>query len=589
MALSTGTSRTLTQMLRMWDDTALADLLIARPDLAFPPPSGLSDVASRATTRHSVSCAVDSLNAFELEVARRASGLGHGFTVADLAAGFSDREPVELTSEVGSAVQRLRALALVWGGASQLRPVRALAAVVFPGSSEASPHTGGGGVAPPARPPEFGDAARQPIPLVDKVAAGSAFELIRRVEVLLEHCAVQPVQLRRDGVIATREVRGVCRLLDVPAASATLHLQLAESAGLLGVAAVGGSEVLAPAKEFEAWQELTPAAQWAAMALAWRDAHSASGPAWLKQLCLAAFGDPLEGRVLPAGAVRSWLAWQRPRHVAVIDRKTAGILQHATEIGLLGLGAVASFAPTLDVPALGVHLPARTDKILLQADLTAIAPGPLTASAARELSALADIESRGGATVYRFSPATLQRGLASGWDGEAVLAMLQRRSRTPVPQPLAYLVRDAARRTGGEGNAVGSVAASAEPGPHLRGVARKPSSDPPATPRLGRRDALAIVEAVRAAEEGAEGVEFTEGRPAGQVARLALDTLREAVETGESVWYSSVDDQGRATERVVRAESVDSGALAGVESTSGERVVVAVSRITAAHILRRSS
>jgi hypothetical protein len=88
------------------------------------------------------------------------------------------------------------------------------------------------------------------------------------------------------------------------------------------------------------------------------------------------------------------------------------------------------------------------DHVLLQADLTAVAPGPLEPALAREFALLADVESRGGATVYRFSPASVRRALDAGRTGEDLLALLARHSRTEVPQPLHYLVQDTARRHG---------------------------------------------------------------------------------------------------------------------------------------------
>ena len=44
------------------------------------------------------------------------------------------------------------------------------------------------------------------------------------------------------------------------------------------------------------------------------------------------------------------------------------------------------------------------DLFEVQADLTAVAPGPLESTLARRLQVLAEVESRGGATVYRFTP-----------------------------------------------------------------------------------------------------------------------------------------------------------------------------------------
>ncbi|MGX1683074.1 helicase-associated domain-containing protein, partial [Streptomyces althioticus] len=93
-------------------------------------------------------------------------------------------------------------------------------------------------------------------------------------------------------------------------------------------------------------------------------------------------------------------------------------------------------------------LPEPLDHVLLQADLTAVAPGPLERPLADMLGVLADVESKGGATVYRFTPASVRRALDAGRSAADLHAFLAAHSRTPVPQPLAYLVDDVARRHG---------------------------------------------------------------------------------------------------------------------------------------------
>ncbi|MEU7058949.1 helicase-associated domain-containing protein [Streptomyces sp. NPDC046197] len=93
-------------------------------------------------------------------------------------------------------------------------------------------------------------------------------------------------------------------------------------------------------------------------------------------------------------------------------------------------------------------LPEPLDHILLQADLTAVAPGPLQRPLADMLGVLADVESKGGATVYRFTPASVRRALDAGRTAADLHAFLTAHSRTPVPQPLAYLIDDVARRHG---------------------------------------------------------------------------------------------------------------------------------------------
>ncbi|MEU0226327.1 helicase C-terminal domain-containing protein [Streptomyces sp. NPDC006284] len=92
--------------------------------------------------------------------------------------------------------------------------------------------------------------------------------------------------------------------------------------------------------------------------------------------------------------------------------------------------------------------PEPLDHVLLQADLTAVAPGPLERPLADLLGVLADVESKGGATVYRFTPGSVRRALDAGRTAADLHAVLARHSRTPVPQPLTYLIDDVARRHG---------------------------------------------------------------------------------------------------------------------------------------------
>lgn len=590
MAASSEFPRTLTQMLRDWDDAALVDLLLARPDLAFPQLRDLTQVASRATTRHSVSAALDSLNAFELEVARRASALPLGCAPRDL----PDSELDE--SAVVTALQRLQQLALVWGDSAMLRPVRALSALL----AETKPPA----PLPPPHPPLFPDTPRQPPALVDKVAAGSAFEFVRRVEVLVEHCDHQPLRMRQTGGFASREVRAVAALLDVPLGVATGHLEIAQAAGLLGLAAVGTDEVLLPTIEFDSWQQLELADQWSYLATSWLETP-APGEAWLKRLFLQAFGSPVDGRVLSTADLRTWVAWHRPR-LAAADRHVVPLLDQASWVGVTGLGALSSFAPPRDTATLQPYLPPRTEHILVQADLTAIAPGPLTADASRELSSLAEVESRGGATVYRFTTESLHRAIRLGWDVSDILAVLEARSRTELPQPLRYLVQDLARRRTDGVTPSAETAERVSPqtrvpvtavrpavgrqSPHSdqpqRGAPRALGAEPPATDRLRPEDAAAIVAELKRGESASSPRRDGGAQPPAPLVATAVDVLREAVETGEVVWLSVVDALGGSSERLVRALEVSDGQLRALDARAGEGVTVPVRRITAAHILR---
>jgi hypothetical protein len=85
---------------------------------------------------------------------------------------------------------------------------------------------------------------------------------------------------------------------------------------------------------------------------------------------------------------------------------------------------------------------------LIQSDNTAIAPGPLEHEVAQELALIADVESRGGATVFRFSESSIRRGLDHGRTGDEIAKFLAKTSKTPMPQPLEYLITDVAKKHG---------------------------------------------------------------------------------------------------------------------------------------------
>ncbi|WP_444875666.1 helicase C-terminal domain-containing protein [Streptomyces malaysiensis] len=118
--------------------------------------------------------------------------------------------------------------------------------------------------------------------------------------------------------------------------------------------------------------------------------------------------------------------------------------RHPDEPPTSGSDTASAHAARLLAPL----LPEPLDHVLLQADLTAVAPGPLERPLAETLGVLADVESKGGATVYRFTPESVRRALDAGRTADDVHTFLAAHSRTPVPQPLSYLVDDVARKHG---------------------------------------------------------------------------------------------------------------------------------------------
>jgi hypothetical protein len=284
---------------------------------------------------------------------------------------------------------------------------------------------------------------------------------------------------------------------------------------------------------------------------------------------------------------------------------------------------------------MGPLLPEPVDHVLLQADLTAVAPGPLVPDLARTMALAADVESRGGATVYRFTAESVRRALDAGWTSSGLLDLLGRHSRTPVPQPLEYLVGDVARRHGqvrvGRASsyvrsddpsllqqvladrrcehlrlrqlAPTVVAAQAEPGEVLDALrdvglapvaespggdvvirrpdlARTPPREPPRPtvtepPRPAPAYVSAVVRGLRSGEDQREPEQRTvHGGPRLPVTdpSVTLALLREAAATRGRVWIGYADASGRTERRIIEPLSVDGGRVSAFDQrTDGVR------------------
>jgi Helicase conserved C-terminal domain len=95
-------------------------------------------------------------------------------------------------------------------------------------------------------------------------------------------------------------------------------------------------------------------------------------------------------------------------------------------------------------------LPEHTYDAIFQADLTIVVTGTPAADLAALLDGSADRESRGGAATWRFSADSVRRALDAGHTGETLTAALRAVAVAgQLPQPLEYLITDAARRHGG--------------------------------------------------------------------------------------------------------------------------------------------
>ena len=318
---------------------------------------------------------------------------------------------------------------------------------------------------------------------VDATAAGAAFEAVRRLELLLDLWGAEPPSALRSGGLGVRDLKATAAALHVDEATMALLVETAMAAGLLATAADAvGNPVWLPTDLVDTWVLQPPAERWAGLARTWLDSprmpglvgsRDTAGKPWnalapelagshmaeTRAMTLAALATLPDGGCLAAGtgvpSVVTLLRRQRPRRPRSRADQVLWTVTEAAALGVTGLDGLASYARDLLAgddekaqKALAGLLPEPVDHVLLQADLTAVAPGPLESQLARRLQLVADVESRGGATVYRFTPGSVRRALDTGWTAIELHDFLGSVSRTPVPQPLTYLVDDTARTFG---------------------------------------------------------------------------------------------------------------------------------------------
>jgi hypothetical protein len=315
----------------------------------------------------------------------------------------------------------------------------------------------------------------------DERAAERALRLVGDVAGLCESWSAAPAKSLKSGGLGVRELRRAAALLDRTEPEAARLVELAAMAGLVDEDDVAG--LIAPTAEFDRWWSASRPSRWLHLAAAWLSApwHLSIAGAldrdgkaipplsgreiteeirdWrvLAMECLAEGGAGMEAE--RAALVRAVL-WRRPGLWAASGSSfAAGLVDELLgESALLGIsvgGATSTFGRALlagrEAEAgerLAGLLPPLVDSFILQADLTATCPGEPDPALRSEMDVLADVESTGHATVWRFSEATLRRAFDAGRTADAIVAYLEQHASKEVPQSLAFMVQDVARRHG---------------------------------------------------------------------------------------------------------------------------------------------
>ena len=479
---------------------------------------------------------------------------------------------------------------------------------------------------------------------VDAAAAGAALEVLRHTAQLIAALGAAPAPVLRSGGLGVREVRKLSKQTGLAESQLSLLAEVLVAAGLIA-SDEAADPAWTPTTAADTWAAAEPGQRWAQLAAAWLDLPRLPGLIGRRVLRVLAELPP--GAGLDAGQLDTVLRWRRPRWGGRMRTELIGwTLAEATTLGLLGRGALSTPGRALlggddAAHAMAHTLPPAVDHVLVQADLTVVAPGPLEADLEREIALVADVESAGAATVYRVGPETVRRALDAGRSAAELHALFARRSRTPVPQALSYLIDDVARRhgqlrAGGAGSflrcddaaLLGEVLASAVAGElGLRGLAptvavssaplaevldtlraagfapaaedqsgtvldlrprgarvevRRPRRRAPAVGSPSAEQRAAVVRGVRAGDRAAAMTPtnrlVSDGSRAAGMATMAV--LQQAARTRRHVWIGYVDAQGVASQRVVEPISVGAGVLEGFDTAADGIRRFALHRIT---------
>ena len=508
---------------------------------------------------------------------------------------------------------------------------------------------------------------------VDGTAAGQAVAAVAIAGRLLDVLGQAPAPVLKSGGMGVRELRRLAKELDLELGLTALHVELLAAAGLIATSeprARSAPNSWVPTATADDFTDADDDEAWAQLAGTWLDlrrdpsrtgTRDASGKvlaalsaelSWVRgptdrRFVLNTLAELPPGTGVDAAGLSERLAWAAPlRTPERRDPMAATVVDEGTALGVIAFSALSTAGRVLldgdhdaAAAALRKALPTPVDTVLVQADLTVVAPGRLQPELATRLAAAADIESAGSATVYRVTPDSLRRAFDAGASTAELHQLFQKHSATGVPQALTYLIDDVARRHGVL--RVGSAASylrSEDPALIDQAIAQASSSGlvvrrlaptvaisiNPLEDLLGPLRSAGLVPAaedssgavidLRAAPQRTAGVVLTPGRRreppvpsddqltalidrmrsadeqldgrAGQSPAETLAILREAAEQRGAVWIGYVDSEGGTSRRMIEPIAVSGGAVAAFDRLRDQMRTFALHRITGVQAIR---
>ncbi len=567
--MSTSRPRSLADSLRGRSEVELTELFLGRPDLAHPAPADISSLARRATATPSVSRTLDILSAPQLHVL---------FTLRENSMSSDELsqsvDPLVVAS-LDAEIEVLLKLGLVWGLPDSLSAVTSVRDTLLEGYPDA--------LAIPAIPESAGSTPKQDLQMQSGLAAHTFMSLAHDALYIFR---TTPLSALRSGGIATKDVDQLAKFLAIPLNEACLLIEVLYHAGLIALTTSLQWEVTT---KYETWRKKSKESQWVALAQAWLDLPllgsegnkplSGTGESptvgvmrWQTLCALRWWNENTD-----ATATKNWKIFVKvldhfyPRRRGSRREEVAEVtLREAEWIGIAHgeILCEAGIGITVDnAPAAGstLKLPSEVSQFLIQGDLTVIAAGPLPLEVGEKLHAIADIESRGAASVYRFSADTIDRGMQAGWKSKDFTEFFGQWAKGSIPQPLSYLIDNASEVERGDSEIKPRAATTARLGRHSR--------------RITEQEAQRIASALLKGEvTEANLAEPEEVFPLNTSALIAL--LKSAQEHHTGVWIGYAEADGSTSTQIVEPIRMGDGTMTAFDHGSANVRTFSISRIS---------
>lgn len=288
----------------------------------------------------------------------------------------------------------------------------------------------------PLRPVDVDDITQ-----LDRRSAENAFGAAVRVAELTRALEAEPARLLARGGVSLPDARRVAADAAIEDERLDDHLALARTAGLVRET----GEHLVATESASAWRGNPVIDRWLSLVAAWRGALPS---ALLTEI----------GRRAAAGAgdrSAEFIAWLYPAADDGLRTRFQALARQSDVLGITVDGRLSTVGATAlstgdeaAAASLAPLVPPEVRQVYLQHDLTIVSPGPLAPDLDETLRSMADVEAAGLAGRYRLSAESVSRAIAAGASADTLTTFLADLSLTGVPQPVAYLVDETARRYG---------------------------------------------------------------------------------------------------------------------------------------------